>query len=98
MQTARRKVRILAIGFVYSLLAAPFAAFCIFHLLYGGELYKEYPVLSDIGFFGAQIKIASAVLYILAWGLAFFLLWCVRRQRSDEHHARRSRPTTTTVA
>ena len=72
--TAKR-FRTLAIALTCLLIFAPVAAYVLFHVLYDGELFKDYHILSEIGRCGEQIKTASSVIYVWAWGLAILLFW-----------------------
>jgi hypothetical protein len=68
----KRKLSALLAG---GLLIVPFAAYAVYCAAYDEDLtlYKEYRILTDIGYWGFEIKIASGILYAAAWVAAGFL-------------------------
>lgn len=80
MERTPQNLRRLGIALVLMLLLAPLLALLVFARLYVGDdaLYKESstlsPLLTAVGRHGFEIKIASGIIYVLAWLLTTTVL------------------------
>jgi len=65
-----KSLRQIGIVLACTLVVAPFVAFPLCLWLFCGELFKEYPVLSEISSHASGMKVAAGTIYGLSWIVA----------------------------